>query len=74
MADGILTPAVSMTSSVGGLGVVSATAGANVIPITIAFLVVLFIAQPIGTAKLSFMFAPRELMRVFAYSRRSHFG
>ncbi len=60
MADGILTPAVSVTSSVGGLAVVAPIVSHNIIPISIGFLVVLFFAQQIGTTKLSFLFAPGE--------------
>ncbi|KAJ9116704.1 hypothetical protein QFC20_000639 [Naganishia adeliensis] len=58
MADGILTPAVSVTSSVGGLAVVAPVVGENVRPISIAFLPVLFLGQRFGTQKLSFLFAP----------------
>jgi hypothetical protein len=60
MADGILTPAVSVTSSVGGLAVVAPVVGENVRPISIAFLLVLFLGQRFGTQKLSFLFAPCE--------------
>lgn len=58
MADGILTPAVSVTSSVGGLAVVAPVVADNVRPISIAFLLVLFLGQRFGTQKLSFLFAP----------------
>jgi KUP system potassium uptake protein len=60
MADGILTPAVSVTSSVGGLAVVAPVVSQNIIPISIGFLIVFFLAQQVGTTKLSFLFAPRE--------------
>lgn len=60
MADGIPTPAVSVTSSVGGLAVVAPVVGENVRPISIAFLLVLFLGQRFGTQKLSFLFAPCE--------------
>ncbi|GHJ84454.1 hypothetical protein NliqN6_0856 [Naganishia liquefaciens] len=62
MADGILTPAVSVTSSVGGLAVVAPSVADNVRPISIAFLLVLFLGQRFGTQKLSFLFAPMTLM------------
>ncbi|KAG7530995.1 hypothetical protein FFLO_04666 [Filobasidium floriforme] len=58
MADGILTPAVSVTSSVGGLAVVAPVVSDHVIPISIGFLLVLFLGQRFGTAKLSIVFAP----------------
>ena len=60
MADGILTPAVSVTSSVGGLAVVAPSVADNVRPISIAFLLVLFLGQRFGTQKLSFLFAPSK--------------
>jgi KUP system potassium uptake protein len=60
MADGILTPAVSVTSSVGGLAVVAPVVSDHVIPISIGFLLVLFLGQRFGTAKLSIVFAPRK--------------
>ncbi|KAI0032636.1 potassium transporter [Vararia minispora EC-137] len=58
MADGVLTAAVSVTSAVGGIAVAVPSVSSDVIPISIAFLVVLFIAQPFGTNRLSFAFAP----------------
>ncbi|EIN06328.1 potassium transporter [Punctularia strigosozonata HHB-11173 SS5] len=58
MADGILTPAVSVTSAMGGMAVAKPSVSSDVIPISIAFLVVLFLAQPFGTAKISYVFAP----------------
>ena len=63
MADGILTPAVSVTSSVGGLAVVAPIVTDHVIPISIGFLIALFCGQRFGTAKLSVIFAPREYIR-----------
>jgi KUP system potassium uptake protein len=69
MADGILTPAVSVTSSVGGLAVVAPVVSSNVKPISIGFLLVLFAGQRFGTAKLSFLFAPRECGFGFQVSR-----
>lgn len=57
-ADGSLTAAVSVTSSVGGLAVVAPVVSENVKPISIGFLVALFLGQRLGTARLSFIFAP----------------
>lgn len=59
-ADGSLTAAVSVTSSVGGLAVVAPVVSENVKPISIGFLAVLFLGQRLGTARLSFIFAPGE--------------
>ncbi|KAF8476540.1 potassium transporter [Russula ochroleuca] len=58
MADGVLTAAVSVTSAVGGIAVAKPSVSKDVVSISIAFLVVLFLAQPLGTSRLSVAFAP----------------
>ncbi|KAJ6452540.1 potassium transporter [Mycena vitilis] len=58
IADGMFTPAVSVTSAVGGIAVAKVSVSQQIIPISIAILVVLFISQRFGTAGLAFMFAP----------------
>ncbi|KAH9055386.1 potassium transporter [Lactarius vividus] len=58
MADGVLTAAVSVTSAVGGIAVAKPSVSAHVVSISIAFLLVLFLSQPLGTARLSLFFAP----------------
>jgi len=58
MADGTLTPAVSVTSAVGGISVVKPEVFKDTVPISIAFLVALFLIQPFGTSKIAFLFAP----------------
>ncbi|KAI9452350.1 potassium transporter [Lactarius psammicola] len=58
MADGVLTAAVSVTSAVGGIAVAKPSVADHVVAISIAFLLVLFLSQPLGTARLSFIFAP----------------
>ncbi len=74
MADGIFTPAVSVTSAVGGMAVAKASINKDVIPVSIvcsvladrrplnpcfqAFLVVLFLLQQFGTHRIGFLFAP----------------
>jgi len=58
MADGVLTAAVSVTSAVGGIAVAKPNVVHDVVPISIAFLLILFLSQPLGTARLSFAFAP----------------
>ncbi|VDB98094.1 unnamed protein product [Peniophora sp. CBMAI 1063] len=58
MADGVLTAAVSVTSAVGGIAVAKESVSSDIVPISIAFLVALFIAQPFGTSRLAFSFAP----------------
>lgn len=58
MADGVFTPAVSVTSAVGGIAVAVPSVSNHIIPISIGFLLVLFIVQRFGTAKLAFAFSP----------------
>ncbi|KAJ3818862.1 potassium transporter [Lentinula raphanica] len=58
MADGVFTPAVSVTSAVGGIAVAKSSVESQIVPISIAFLVVLFLAQQFGTGRLAFAFAP----------------
>ncbi|KDQ61961.1 hypothetical protein JAAARDRAFT_204343 [Jaapia argillacea MUCL 33604] len=58
LADGIFTPAVSVTSAVSGIAVALPAASSRVVPISIAFLVALFLSQPFGTSRLASVFAP----------------
>ncbi|KLO10263.1 potassium transporter [Schizopora paradoxa] len=62
LADGILTPAVSVTSAVSGIAVAKASVSGDVVPISIAFLSALFLVQRVGTSKLAFLFAPITFM------------
>ncbi|CAE6535257.1 unnamed protein product [Rhizoctonia solani] len=56
--DGVFTPAVSVTSAVGGIAVAKPDVSSKVVPISIAFLVVLFLIQRFGTAVIGRIFAP----------------
>jgi KUP system potassium uptake protein len=56
--DGIITPAISVLSAVEGLKVATPLFTPYVLPITIALLVVLFVAQSRGTAKVGALFGP----------------
>ena len=58
LADGMLTPAVSVTSAVAGIGLSVPSMNSNISAISVGFLVALFLAQRFGTAKLSFIFSP----------------
>ncbi|THH10121.1 hypothetical protein EW145_g1548 [Phellinidium pouzarii] len=58
MADGIFTPAVSVTSAVAGIAIAKPEVSGDVVPISIAFIVALFLVQRVGTARLGFIFAP----------------
>lgn len=58
LSDGIFTPAVSVTSAVGGIAVAKPSVISDITPIAIAFLVALFIVQRFGTARITAVFAP----------------
>ncbi|KAF8329370.1 potassium transporter [Cantharellus anzutake] len=58
LGDGVLTPAVSVTSAVGGLAVAKPSVINHIISISIAILVVLFLVQRFGTNKITLAFAP----------------
>ena len=58
LADGILTPAVSVVSAVGGIAVARPSVLESVVPLSIAFLLALFLVQSFGTKKISYAFAP----------------
>ncbi|MGA8099400.1 MAG: KUP/HAK/KT family potassium transporter [Candidatus Cybelea sp.] len=56
--DGIITPAVSVLSSVEGLGVATSDAQPYIVPIAVGILIVLFIVQSRGTARIGSIFGP----------------
>ncbi len=56
--DGVITPAISVLSAVEGLKVATPLFEPYVIPITIALLVLLFVAQRGGTARIGGLFGP----------------
>ena len=56
--DGIITPAISVLSAIEGLGVATDRFEPFVIPLTLAVLVVLFVIQKRGTAKIGAYFGP----------------
>ncbi|KAF8318168.1 potassium transporter [Clavulina sp. PMI_390] len=58
MADGIFTPAVSVTSAVGGIAVAKPNVEKNITAISIAFLIPLFLIQRLGTHRIAATFAP----------------
>ncbi|KIP07228.1 hypothetical protein PHLGIDRAFT_118284 [Phlebiopsis gigantea 11061_1 CR5-6] len=58
LADGIFTPAVSVTSAVSGIAIPKPSVANDVIPISCVLLLVLFLAQFRGTSQLGFLFAP----------------
>ncbi|MFM2151875.1 MAG: potassium uptake protein, partial [Pseudomonadota bacterium] len=56
--DGVITPAISVLSAVEGLEVVTPAFQPFVVPVTLAILVVLFLIQSKGTAKVGAVFGP----------------
>jgi KUP system potassium uptake protein len=56
--DSMITPAISVLSAVEGLTVVDASLQGFVIPISLVLLVMLFVLQKRGTAKVGALFAP----------------
>lgn len=64
LADGVFTPAVSVTSAVGGIAVAKPSVSSNITAIAIAFLIVLFLAQPFGTSKLARVYSPSSFISI----------
>ncbi|GAB7340608.1 hypothetical protein MBLNU457_7015t2 [Dothideomycetes sp. NU457] len=59
LSDGVLTPAQSVLGAVQGISVVSpAISKGVVVGVTDAILVILFVIQPLGISKITFLFAP----------------
>lgn len=56
--DGIITPAVSVLSSVEGLGIATRDAQPFVVPIAVGILAALFIVQRYGTQRIGSIFGP----------------
>jgi KUP system potassium uptake protein len=56
--DGIITPAVSVLSSVEGLSVATSAAQAYVVPIAAGILIALFLVQSRGTGRIGSIFGP----------------
>ena len=56
--DAFITPALSVLSAVEGLEVIAPNLTSWVVPLTVGILVVLFIFQRFGTARVSFVFGP----------------
>ncbi|GAA5873740.1 hypothetical protein JCM3774_000155 [Rhodotorula dairenensis] len=58
IADGMLTPAVSVTSAVVGLSYGAPKAAGSTVGISCGILVVLFLVQPFGTKRIASLFSP----------------
>lgn len=63
--DSVITPAISVLSAVEGLEVVAPALESMVVPVTLALLVVLFVVQKHGTAKVGRFFGPIMLLWFF---------
>lgn len=60
--DGIITPAISVLSTLEGLGVAAPALKPFVIPLTVVVLVLLFLFQKNGTARIGMIFGPVMLI------------
>jgi KUP system potassium uptake protein len=60
--DGMITPAISVTSAIGGLNVVSPSLAHLVVPLSLAVLVGLFAVQRFGTGAVGWLFGPVILL------------
>ncbi|MEZ5988384.1 MAG: KUP/HAK/KT family potassium transporter [Planctomycetota bacterium] len=58
----MITPAISVLSAVEGLSVVTPTLAPDVVPITIGILLLLFLFQSRGTARIGALFGPVTLV------------
>lgn len=62
LGDGALTPAVSVLSAVQGLAVEAPSLTSAVVPVSVVIIVLLFLAQRWGTAKIGVAFGPIMLV------------
>lgn len=60
--DGMITPAISVLSAVEGLGLAAPVLKPLVVPLTVAILVLLFLIQKHGTARIGLVFGPVMLL------------
>ena len=56
--DGMITPAISVTSAIGGLNVVSPSLSHLVVPLSLGILIGLFAVQRFGTGAVGWLFGP----------------
>jgi len=61
-SDGIITPTISVLSAVEGLNMVTPAAAQFVVPVTCAILILLFLMQKRGTARIGGIFGPIMLL------------
>lgn len=58
LADGMITPSISVLSAIEGLGVAAPALRGSVVPLTVFILIGLFVVQRYGTARLARYFGP----------------
>ncbi len=58
LADGMLTPAISVISAIEGLKIISPNLSDYITPISLLILFLLYFSQHLGTAKIGFVFGP----------------
>ncbi|GAA5828507.1 hypothetical protein JCM11251_000823 [Rhodosporidiobolus azoricus] len=58
ISDGMLTPAVSVTSAVGGIAVAAPSVSSSIVGISCAILFLLFVGQALGTKRIGLLFSP----------------
>ena len=56
--DGVITPAISVISALEGLSVISSDFNPYIVPLSVALLIVLFVAQKKGSSKIGATFGP----------------
>jgi KUP system potassium uptake protein len=62
LADGMITPAISVLSALEGLQVAAPRTGKFVMPLTVFILIGLFVVQSLGTARIARLFGPTMLL------------
>ena len=62
IGDGVITPAISVLSAIEGIAVHNSSLQPAVVPITLLVLVVLFLCQRFGTARMAGLFSPIMLL------------
>ncbi|KAF9468639.1 potassium transporter [Collybia nuda] len=62
MADGVFTPAVSVTGAIGGIAVPKPSFSTKITPVSCIILLALFSFQRYGTARIAFLFAPISIV------------
>ncbi|WP_314034668.1 KUP/HAK/KT family potassium transporter [Dietzia sp. CH92] len=60
--DAVITPAISVLSAVEGLTVVNPGLAGIIVPVAVAMLALLFLVQPVGTVRVSWLFGPVMLV------------